>query len=216
MIKQIKGKNKDCDLVAIGMSLGAGLLLKHTTVVGKDSDLLALAVVAAPFNHLHSAKNSLNWWPYLRIPGKAILSILTRHGHKLKHKLEPFADEIKNKGIDFTEVLNTKTYYEFDDKFTSKLHGFAGADEYYTTASPYKDLDKIAIPVFALSSLDDPIIHHEGLPVEEFKKWDNLLLMTTEAGGHVGFYEGHLWPKRWFHLPCLEFLDAIIAQSHNS
>jgi hypothetical protein len=67
--------------------------------VGKDSYLLGLAIVAAPFHLLHSAKMSLNWWPYLRLPAKVISAMATKFVHKIKHKLELFLMKLKQKEL---------------------------------------------------------------------------------------------------------------------
>lgn len=38
---------------------------------------------------------------------------------------------------------------------------------------------------------------------------DNQILIKTEFGGHIGWYEG-LFPTRWFILKCLNFCESLI------
>jgi len=35
----------------------------------------------------------------------------------------------------------------------------------------------------------------------------NIILIVTKVGGHVGWFEGHIFPKRWYMKPSLEFID---------
>lgn len=57
-------------------------------------------------------------------------------------------------------------------------------------------LHDIKVPVFALSSLDDPVITKHNIPYNEFPRNPNLILAVTRTGGHIGWYTGILRPKR--------------------
>ena len=211
-INYIQEKYRDNKLVAVGMSMGAGLLLKHATLSGKNCLLKALAVVATPFNHLHLATASENWWPYLKIPNKFILKLLKTIARTVESQLHQWPDEIHNKGIDFKQIMNSNSFYEFNSTFSAKIQGLS-ADEYYQQGSTHETIDLLRIPVFALSSLDDPVIHSDGIPFQEFQEQPNIILATTTTEGHVGWYTGNLIPKRWFQIPCLEFLEACLEEN---
>ena len=47
------------------------------------------------------------------------------------------------------------TAYDFDDKFTSKMSGFKGADEYYYEAGSFYLMHQIKVPLFSINSHDD-------------------------------------------------------------
>jgi len=56
-------------------------------------------------------------------------------------------------------------------------------------------------------TLTREIAHIEGLPVEEFKQNPYTILMTSEGGGHLGWFE---WGgTRWFAKPVLAFLSKM-------
>lgn len=195
--------------------MGAGILLKYAVLSGENCKLKALAAVATPFYHAHAAKNAENFWPYFGLPGKFILNILRRISKTFKPQLEKWPDELERCGINFSDIGKSKSYYDFDDKFTAKISGFKGAEEYYNEASSINQLYKVKIPVLALSSLDDPVISAEVIPYKEFCENDKLILMTTNNGGHVGWFTGNLMPKRWFQIPCVEYLEAVLTTQEN-
>lgn len=191
--------------------MGAGILLKHVALSGYSCKLKALVVVATPFSHSHAEKKANDFWPYCGIPRKFILDIFMTMFTNLKPQLEKWPDELEAQGIDFSQVSQSKSYSEFDSSFTAKVNGFPDSDEYYAVASSAGHLHNVKIPVFALSSLDDPIISYEGIPFNEFLTNDNLILMTTNYGGHVGWFTGTFLPKRWYQIPCIEYLEAVLS-----
>ena len=117
---------------------------------------------------------------------KVILRILKKFALELEPQLEQFSDELKEKNISFEDVMNSKTYYEFDSAITAKLHGLKSAADYYKRSGVSNELYKVAIPILALSSLDDPIIDSTAIPYEEIANTSNIILATTTTGGHVG------------------------------
>jgi predicted alpha/beta-fold hydrolase len=72
----------------------------------------------------------------------------------------------------------------------------------------------VKIPLFAIHSLDDPVVTAKGIPFESFVEHKNTILMTTSNGGHVGWFTGIFKVKRWFQVPCLEFFEAVRTQKH--
>ena len=59
-ISKIKEKYPQSTLVGLGASRGASLFLKYAVDSSSSCLLKALAIVATPFNHLHSSKSSEN------------------------------------------------------------------------------------------------------------------------------------------------------------
>jgi len=98
------------------------------------------------------------------------------------------------------------TAYDFDDKFTSKMSGFKGAGEYYYEAGSFYLMHQIKVPLFSINSHDDS----STFSYNEFQKNSNMIAAKPMTGGHVGWFTGLIVPKRWFPVPCLEFLDACI------
>ena len=105
--------------------------------------------------------------------------------------------------IDINKALNASTSYEFDGIFSTKMHGITNVDDYYSDISCMNELNDVRIPLLCINSLDDPIIHHSTIPFDIASKNDNIILLVTKIGGHVGFFEGLLNPKRWYIKPTL-------------
>ena len=98
--------------------------------------------------------------------------------------------------------------WEFDDCVTSPLHGFAGANDYWTRASSKPWLAKVRIPTLVINARNDPFVPAASLPSQDEVSPD-VLLEQPPQGGHVGFMTG---PGRgrmdWLALRVLRFFDG--------
>ena len=92
---------------------------------------------------------------------------------------------------------------DFDDRVTAPLHGFTGAEHYYSECSSRKFLTGIQVPTLLLQSYDDPIIPVQALPASHQLN-DNLVAGFTNRGGHVGFYAAT--DRHWLENRILRFL----------
>ena len=108
------------------------------------------------------------------------------------------------------EVLKFADYSsirKFDETVTSKLAGFANADEYYCAGSSQDVLDRIKVPTILLVDTHDPIV-----PIRLFKNRrsaPSIQVITTDFGGHVGYLQKtrdhsaqrqgtwHRWADHW-------------------
>ena len=122
---------------------------------------------------------------------------------------------MEKKGIDLDKVMKSRTVYELDASFTAKINGFKSAEEYYDNSRGDAYLRNVKIPVLALNSMDDPVIHSDVIPFKDFENYENIILATTTTGGHLGWYKGIFIPTSWFQVPCLEFLDACLSHKNN-
>lgn len=68
-------------------------------------------------------------------------------------------------------------------------------------------LSNIRIPTFFLNALDDPIFDKVGIPFEEFKGNDYIMLGVTKGGGHIGFLQGIVNIEQWFTVPMFEYFN---------
>ena len=74
-----------------------------------------------------------------------------------------------------------------------KIENFKNVSQYYHESSCTHRLHDIKIPLFFLSSFDDPILGNKTIPID--KCYENIFLGVTKAGGHIGFFEGFLCPS---------------------
>ena len=63
-----------------------------------------------------------------------------------------------------SQIRRVRTMWEFDDAVTAPLHGFAGADDYWTRASSKPWLASIAVPTLVINARNDPFVPAKSLP----------------------------------------------------
>ena len=209
-IAKIKEKYPNSDLVGMGTSMGAGLLLRYAEESGRNCNLKALVVVSTIFNYFHWTKKSEEGISFLNLPKKYLLMLMKGMAKKIESESHQWSEHLKAIGIDFDRIMKAKSYIEFDSAFHVKMHGLKDVEEYCKRASTYECIEQTQIPIFALSCLGDQMVYSGGIPYEKFRQHPNIILATTITGGHLGWYSGNIIPKRTFHIPCLEFLEACI------
>ena len=82
-------------------------------------------------------------------------------------------------------------------------------EEYLEWNNPLRDVDDIAVPVLCINSLDDPTFDCKHIPYDLFQCCPNFLLVTTNHGGHCGFYE-RFSLHSWADCLCLDYVDAVL------
>jgi len=191
-------------LAIVGVSLGGNVLLKY---LGERSDasardIMAAAAVSVPFD-LSRGSDRIN---------RGFSRVYQRY----------FLDSLKQKAIEKqtrypdlpgTGAINAlRTLREFDDALTAPLHGFAGANDYYTRSSALRFLPGIRVPTLLLSARDDPFLPPAVLrEVEESARLNPALTVEfTERGGHAGFVGGRnpLRPVYYLEQRVGEFLAS--------
>jgi predicted alpha/beta-fold hydrolase len=80
-----------------------------------------------------------------------------------------------------------KTLREFDDRYTSRAHGFDGADDYYYRASSIRVIDRIRVPTLIIHAQDDPFIPFAPMLEPALTNNPYILLVAPNRGGHVAF-----------------------------
>jgi predicted alpha/beta-fold hydrolase len=105
-------------------------------------------------------------------------------------------------------VPRVRTLWEFDERVTAPLSGFADAEDYYRRCSTRDRLERIERPTAVLHAADDPFV-----PVTAFESLrlpPAVHLHVEPRGGHVGYLtsEGlRLRPRPWL----LHALDHFLA-----
>ncbi|MFK4785226.1 YheT family hydrolase [Fusobacterium sp. MFO224] len=182
-----KGKHYK-NIVTVGFSLGANLILKYLGCEKSFPENLTCAVtVSPPCNFFASSE---------KLKKKENIIYRLKFLNKLKNKIK---EKYKNNPqyremIDLEAILKTKNLEEFDEEFTAKYSGFKGVKDYYEQSNTIKTLKNIKIPTYIITPLDDPIMGKECYPYEEAKKNQNILFETPKYGGHVGFSSLNHYP----------------------
>ncbi|WP_248722617.1 YheT family hydrolase [Seonamhaeicola sp. ML3] len=180
VIQHIQANGKYSSMYLKGISLGANLILKY--LGERDSvpkELKAAISVSVPCDlngsskELHKIKNL----PYA-------IRFLKHLKGRLKTKMEKFPQAIT------AEAYNKiKTLKDFDEVYTSKVHGFKDALDYYQQCSGLQFIPNIKTPTLIINALNDSFLSPECFPVKEAKAQDNIYLEMPNHGGHVGFID---------------------------
>ncbi len=205
-LEWIHNRCPEAPIVGIGTSLGANIVLKYAAESQMDCLLRGIAVISCPFDLLIC---SLHLRKFLyKFSDQYIARTLTNLLQANQDAVKPLES---TSNLSIQDSLQASSLYEFDEKFTRRALGYHSVEQLYRANSCSRVLHHISVPVLALSALDDPVITAECIPMQAFANSPNLILALVRTGGHVGFYTGWLKPWRWYPVPALEFLDAVLG-----
>ena len=194
-------------VVMAGVSLGGNVLLRLLAEEGPEAPerLVGAAAISVPFDLARSARHIQRG--FARVYQRHFVRSLKR---KALAKLKLFEGHF-NRDV----ICRAATLYDFDDSVTAPLHGFAGADDYYTRSSSLPVLDRIRTPTLLVSAEDDPFLPPEVLERVRVVARENSYLKTVfvPRGGHVGFVSGTPWRQTyWAEVRAFEFLAARVSE----
>jgi predicted alpha/beta-fold hydrolase len=190
-------------LALVGFSLGGNVLLKWLGERGdKVPDQVRGAVaVSVPYD-LGVAAHRVDHG-FGRVYGRVFLRTLKA---KALAKAERFPGL-----VDVGLVRTLSSFAAFDEHVTAPIHGFAGAQDYWTRSSCVPWLEQIRRPTLLVSAGDDPFLPSAHLPHESVARSAWLDAEFPEGGGHVGFVHG-AWPwsaAYWVDQRAAAFLDSL-------
>ena len=179
-------------IVLIGFSLGGNITMKY---VGEQENNLATQIKAAiafsvPLDLAAGGReiSKPHNWMYSQ-------RFLRNLKNKVRIKHQQFPEIIPLNGLN--EIKNLR---EFDDIYTGPIHGFTGADDYYSQCSAIRFLAGINIPSLIVNAKNDPFLPDECYPYELISQYPNIVFETPDHGGHVGFMEinkqGYFWSEK--------------------
>lgn len=167
-------------ILAVGFSLGASMLVRWMAEAGNKSCLIATAMVSMVFD-LHAtaqiANRGINRLYQARVLSDFMRVVRQKTHMKEYQNIESYFD-------------NIKSMKDFDEIITAPINGFKSAFNYYSKSSSNQFLPLISIPSLLLNAADDPLIcpttwpKHTALP-------NNLCLVKPEYGGHLGFLSNY-------------------------
>lgn len=163
----------------VGFSLGGNMVLKLAGEYGDDPPPALLGVCAvSPSVDLNASADLIlkrSNWLYHQ-------DFLRRLKGRISRKQKLFPDR-----YDTSELRSIRTLREFDDRYTSRAHGFDGAADYYNRASSIRVVDRIRLPTLIIHGEDDPFIPFAPLRDPRIAANPYILLLAPPQGGHVAF-----------------------------
>ncbi|RUP36175.1 LOW QUALITY PROTEIN: hypothetical protein BC936DRAFT_138482 [Jimgerdemannia flammicorona] len=137
--------------------------------------------------------------------------------NSLKASFARHADMLlSNPELDSTSIAAARTLREFDTAVTRVVFGYDTVNDYYRDASSSRFITRVRVPLLCLNAVDDPIAAGECIPYDECRFNPNVLLATTSQGGHLGWFEGLVDPKRWCIKPLSQFIAAMLESNLES
>lgn len=174
----------------VGFSLGGNLTLKYLGEQGGEASVERAVVFSVPL-HLSSSSQRID------TGGSRVYS--RRFNRSLKRKIAEKAARMPDR-ISAANLKKVRTLRDFDDFYTSQLHGFRDAEEYYERNSSIHFVGRIAVPTLIVNAQNDPFLSAECFPFQKMNALEPVWFEAPEEGGHCGFYpadyDGTLWSER--------------------
>ncbi|CAH9064531.1 hypothetical protein PSECIP111951_03375 [Pseudoalteromonas holothuriae] len=202
LINTLKQRFTDRPLYAVGFSLGGNVLAKYLGEQQQQSGLQGAAVISAP-HHLSSSCQVIRKSCF----GLYQKYLLDRMKRSFSRKLDTIADVLT---IDEKKLHAIDDLWQFDNLITAPLHGFKGAEDYYTKASAQSYLNDIKTPTLLIHAKDDPMLSSQAVP-NASQVSGNVTLAVSETGGHVGFIGGKnpLKPEFWLEQAVPHYFHSL-------
>lgn len=207
-------------IYCIGISFGAAILGNYLGEEGTKCPIAGAVCLGCPWDMSSSARLvAQDFWSkrifakptgnYLaRIVKVNMAELEFKSGDKIK---QPASREYPSNYVYTKDNIwrsqGFSSILEFDNTFTAPSMGFRNAHAYYRIASPCRRLKNISVPTVIINSLDDPIVGSEAIPYTQAQGNPNVLLLTTDIGGHLAYLDTNLNP--WIAIPIAQFLYKL-------
>lgn len=179
VVNELLEKDHISRMLLVGFSLGGNLVLKLAGEYGDNPppEILGVCAVSPSIDLSASADMILKRsnWLYHRDFVRHLKERI-----RTNHKLYP-------ERYDISSLDDVHTLREFDDRYTSKAHGFADAADYYFRSSSLRIIDRIRVPTVIIHAEDDPFIPVTPLRDPAVTNNPYILLLAPQQGGHVAF-----------------------------
>ena len=192
-------------IALVGFSLGGNLTLKYLGEAPSHPAVVAGVAVSAPVD-LASSARQLDRQRGNRVYLRRFLKTLIG---KVEAKARVFPGELDTSGI-----RRIRSFEEFDDRYTARLHGFRDAADYWAKASARPFLPKIGVSTLLLNARDDPFLPPECFPTAEAEVSACFFLEAPAHGGHVGFVKAlRSRGPNWLERRVVEFLTSMTNEN---
>jgi predicted alpha/beta-fold hydrolase len=189
---------------AVGFSLGGNVLLKYLGERGGESAVRAAAAVSVPYDLMAGARHLEG-----SRMGRFYTSVFLR---SLRRKFSGKAGQI-GAAADAARVRAARSFREFDDAATARLHGFRDVADYYGRSSSGQFLPAIRVPTLLVQAADDPFVPPAAIPRDAVLANPSLTGVFVERGGHVGFIAGTpRAPEFWAEREAARFLAVHLPR----
>lgn len=201
VIRTLAAREPGVPLLVAGVSLGGNVLLKWLGENPGQKWVVAAAAASTPYDLAAGSRYLENWIG--NIYCERFLKTLRPKAFGVARRFPEAAAK-----LDLPRIRRARTFWEFDDAATGPLHGFTGAEDYYSRSSSIHFVGRIATPTLCLSAQDDAFLPPAVLTEVRRRASSVVDFRTTARGGHIGFIGGKVpWrPIYWAENLIVEWL----------
>jgi len=218
------------DVLLVGWSNGATIvansLAEQTTGTGKGHDhqwtrANGGAILAAPYDMPRSTRHLEGEFfqrnVYNRSVTRSLAAQFSHHAHLFRNgPVARWSDDKLTVNVDWELLMGAQTIRDVDEAITRKVFGYESVDDYYYHASCFRRLEHVNVPLLLVSAADDPM-STGWIPAREVRENENLLLVYTEHGGHLGWQDAdNSGRSRWVEQVVTEFFLAAVQQPQDA
>jgi len=196
----LKQKYPLAPIMGVGFSLGANPLVKYLGEYKDDPIVSGAVAMAQGFDAVKGIEHIKTVPFYEKGLIFRLTSTVKRHSH------------IFNQIVDVPFVLGVKSVEDFDANFTCKIHGYKSTTDYYREHSCVQWLKDVSVPLLLMNAMDDPLFSLDQIPVNSALENENLLMVLTKHGGHLGWCQGFILPSlvHWHDKVAVEFVETVL------
>ncbi|CAO2835245.1 unnamed protein product [Amaranthus hypochondriacus] len=200
IIHRIHNEHPNAPLFVVGTSIGANILVKFLGEDGEDIPIAGAVAICSPWDLLIGDR-----FIGRRLVQKFYDRALTigLQGYAQLH--QPRYSRLAN----WEGIKKSRSIRDFDNHATRIVGKYETVDTYYRQCSSTNYVGKVAVPLLCISALDDPLCTKEAIPWDECRLNENIVLATTQHGGHLAFFEGLTASSLWWVRATTEFLAVL-------
>lgn len=205
VINYLHEKYYAAPLFVVGTSIGANILVKYLGEDGENVPVAGAVAVCSPWDLLIGSRFIAR-----RLVQKLYDRALTigLQGYAQMHETR------YSRLANWEGIKKSRSIRDFDTHATCLVGNYETVDTYYRRCSSAAFIGQVSVPLLCISALDDPVCTREAIPWDECRANKNIVLATTQHGGHLAFFEGFTASGLWWVRAVNEFLEVLYSSSY--
>ncbi|KAL3838889.1 hypothetical protein ACJIZ3_023480 [Penstemon smallii] len=200
VIKLLHSQYPETALFLVGTSIGANMMIFYLGEDGINVPIAGAAAICCPWDPVICDRFYKRGFKQ-RFYSKALATSLK--GYCNLHK------DVMSRLTDWEGIQKSRNFREFNDSSFRVFANYETVDAYNRASCSSSLLTKVMVPLLCITSLDDPICTNEAIPWDECRINDNVVLATTQHGGHLPFFEGLTANSLWWVKAVDEFFTVL-------
>nr|XP_027113220.1 phospholipase ABHD3 [Coffea arabica] len=200
VIEHIHCQHPEAPLFTVGTSIGANILVKYLGEEGLKTPIIGAAAICSP-------------WDLLICDRFISRRLVQRFYDKaLTFGLKGFAQlhqSVLSRLADWEGITKSRSVRDFDNYATRLVGKYETVDTYYRRCSSAGYVGNVMVPLLCISAIDDPVCTREAIPWDECRANKNIILATTQHGGHLAYFEGITAKSVWWVRAVDEFFSIL-------